>query len=72
MTVGSGRIKDSRASWIFLAITGCVMGYTAGPFDSFGILVVVFVDYFHETNTKIGNFNITTSSLYFFSQRQSN
>ena len=50
----SSRIKDSRASWIFLAIAGFVMGYTVGPTENFGILVVVFVDYFHGTNAKIG------------------
>jgi hypothetical protein len=54
MMVGSTRNKDSRESWIFLAITGFVIGYAAGPVDNFGILVVVFVDYYNETNTKIG------------------
>ncbi len=63
MGVGSGRTKDSRASWIFLAITGFVMGYTAGSFDSYGILVVVFMEHFNESNTKIGRFIMTTSFL---------
>ena len=50
----SGRVKDSRASWLFLGVTGCVLGYAGGLFDTVGILVVVFVEYFNETNAKIG------------------
>lgn len=51
---GSGRTKDSRSSWIFLAVTGGAICFSLGPFDNFGILLVVFVEYFNETNTKIG------------------
>lgn len=54
MKVGSGRIKDSRASWMFLGVSGCVVAYSGGLIDCVGILVVVFVENFNETNTKIG------------------
>ena len=54
MEVFSGRVKDGRESWLFLAVIGCSMILNVGPFDSFGILVVVFKEYFDETNTKIG------------------
>ena len=58
MKGGSGRVKDIRTSWLFLAVNGCVMGLIVGPVDSFGILVVVFVEYFDESNTKIGKANV--------------
>ncbi|XP_028407594.1 monocarboxylate transporter 8-like [Dendronephthya gigantea] len=67
MRVGIGRVKDSRESWMFLVITGCVLFYFGGIFDSYGILVVVFLEYFDETNTKIGWINSLTFSLQCFS-----
>lgn len=55
----SGRVKDSRASWLFVGVTGCVLSYAEGLFDTVGILVVVFVEHFNETNAKIGGCIIT-------------
>lgn len=39
---------------MFLGVSGCVVAYSGGLIDCVGILVVVFVENFNETNTKIG------------------
>ena len=64
MKVGSGRIKDSRASWMFLSVSGCVLAFSGGLIDSVGILVAVFVEYFNETNSKIGECIIAACLLF--------
>lgn len=51
----SGRVKDGKPSWIFLAVSCFVMFLTSGTIESFTVLVVVFMEYFDETNAKIGN-----------------
>ena len=65
MALSSSRIKDSRGSWLFLAMAGSIMGCAGGLLDSIGILVVIFVEYFDETNTKIGIY-VTWDSIHFF------
>ena len=64
MKVDIGRVKDSRESWMFLVISGFVVAYVGGTFDSYGILVVVFVEYFDETNTNIGRVNLTMPHVH--------
>ncbi|XP_046852952.1 monocarboxylate transporter 8-like [Xenia sp. Carnegie-2017] len=59
----SGRVKDGKPSWIFLAVSCFVMFLTSGTIESFTVLVVVFMEYFDETNAKIGWLGSITFAL---------
>lgn len=54
MKVNLDHVRDSKASWVFLAVTCCVMSLTGGTLESFSVLVVVFKEHFGSTNAKIG------------------
>ncbi|XP_046852949.1 monocarboxylate transporter 8-like isoform X5 [Xenia sp. Carnegie-2017] len=50
----SGRVKDSKASWMFLSVSCFVILMTIGTLDSFTVLVIVFMDHYEASKAKIG------------------
>ena len=53
--MSSEKKKDTISSWIYLGVLAFAVCLIMGMMNSVGVLVLVFVDYYKESNAKAGN-----------------